>query len=173
MLLRSRERIETERLRRVIAALVRRHDALRLRFEQRNGEWRQYVMSAASGAVPLTTIDLSALGAAASSALEAAAAAAQGSLELSAGRLLRVVHFRMEESEGERVLLIIHHLAVDGVSWRVLLEELEQGYRQSAVGGEIELGERGLSFRQWAQLQAAAAASEEEKRKLSTGASSA
>ena len=93
----------------------------------------------------------------ASSALEAAAAAAQGSLELSAGRLLRVVHFRMGESEGERVLLIIHHLAVDGVSWRVLLEELEQGYRQSAVGGEIELGERGLSFRQWAQLRAAAA----------------
>ena len=110
-----------------------RHDALRLRFEQRRGEWRQYVVGVeAAGAVPLTTIDLSAVGEAGCSALEAAGGAAQGSLELSAGPLLRVVHFRLGESGGERVLLIIHHLAVDGVSWRVLLEELEQGYRQSA-----------------------------------------
>src|SRR5215216_5955397 len=152
VLLASRERLEPERLRRVVAALVARHDALRLRYEQESdGEWRQYVAGVEGAGVPLTSIDLRALGETVRAALEAAAAAAQGSLDLSAGPLLRVVHFRLGESAGERLLLIIHHLAVDGVSWRVLLEELERGYRQSGEGGEIGLGARELSFREWAQ----------------------
>src|SRR5215216_6090024 len=63
VLLASRERLEPERLRRVVAALVARHDALRLRYEQESdGEWRQYVAGVEGAGVPLTSIDLRALG---------------------------------------------------------------------------------------------------------------
>jgi len=52
---------------------------------------------------------------------------------------------------GERgVRLRAHHLVVDGVSWRVLAEDLRTAHRQAAAGTEIELPARTTSFRDWA-----------------------
>ncbi|WP_217563127.1 non-ribosomal peptide synthetase [Paenibacillus sp. GbtcB18] len=65
---------------------------------------------------------------------------AAGSLELSAGQLIRVLHFSFGGDEPERLLLIVHHLAVDGVSWRILLRQLEQAYFH--YDQQAELSER-------------------------------
>ncbi len=48
-------------------------------------------------------------------------------------------------------MLIIHHLAVDGVSWRIIGEDLENGYRQAKEGGEISLPEKTTSFKEWSE----------------------
>ncbi|NBH06500.1 non-ribosomal peptide synthetase, partial [Amycolatopsis sp. SID8362] len=48
------------------------------------------------------------------------------------------------------VRLAVHHLVVDGVSWRVLAEDFDRGYAQALKGEPIDLGPRTTSFREWA-----------------------
>ena len=80
-------------------------------------------------------------------------AKAQRSLDLEQGPLRAVL---VDGPAGEqRLLLAIHHLVVDGVSWRVLLEDLQQVYRQFAEGAEPALPAKTSAFRDWAgRLQA-------------------
>src|SRR6185369_5011032 len=49
------------------------------------------------------------------------------------------------------LLLVIHHLAVDGVSWRILVEDLQRGYEQLARGERVEFGAKTSSYQQWAE----------------------
>jgi non-ribosomal peptide synthase protein (TIGR01720 family) len=83
--------------------------------------------------------------------IEAEATRVQGSLDLSAGPLLRVVLFELGAGRGARLLLVIHHLAVDGVSWRILVEDLQRGYEQLARGERVDLGAKTSSYQQWAE----------------------
>ena len=53
--------------------------------------------------------------------------------------------------EPGRLLLVAHHLIVDGFSWRVLLEDLDLAYRQHAAGEANDLGTPTCSFRRWAE----------------------
>src|SRR5207248_541364 len=71
------------------------------------------------------------------SALRAKATELQASLNLESGPLLRACFFRLGEQEPARLLIAIHHLAVDGVSWRVLLEDLQTALEQLAKGEAV------------------------------------
>ena len=51
-----------------------------------------------------------------------------------------------------QLVLIIHHLAVDGVSWRILLEDLNIAWAQHRAGQPVALPAAGTSFARWAQL---------------------
>ncbi len=86
--------------------------------------------------------------------------AAQRSLDLSQGPLLRALLVELADGS-QRLLLVIHHLVVDGVSWRVLLEDLQTAYRQLASGVSVQLPPRSSSFQQWAERLAAHAHSAE------------
>ena len=116
-------------LRRALAAVVDHHDALRLRFEQVGGTWR-----AEHGAAPapseLLWVHADVIDAAQVTAL---ASAAQASLSLSSGPLLRAVGMDLADGS-QRLLIAIHHLVVDGVSWRVLLEDIASAYDQLMQG---------------------------------------
>ena len=81
----------------------------------------------------------------------------QRSLDIGQGRLLQAVHFQ-GRNEG-RLFLVIHHLVVDGVSWRVLLGDLEQAYGQLSSGKPIQLAPKSSSYQQWGQALAAYATS--------------
>ena len=54
--------------------------------------------------------------------------------------------------EGVRLLIVIHHLAVDGVSWRILLEDMGRAYQQLREGEEVRLPAKTTSFKQWAEM---------------------
>jgi len=85
------------------------------------------------------------------------AVAARDRLNLREGRLLQVVYF--DGGEQPLLLLLIHHLAVDGVSWRILVSDLQAACAALAAGQAIELEPPATSFRHWAlQLQDAAMA---------------
>ena len=75
----------------------------------------------------------------------------QRSLHLTNGPLLRVVQLRLGAGRGERLLVVVHHLAMDAISWRILLEDLEGGYRQARAGQPIALAAKTLSFKGWAE----------------------
>src|SRR5205807_4781320 len=51
---------------------------------------------------------------------------------------------------GRRLLLVVHQLVVDGVSWRILLQDLERGYGRQARGEEVDLGAKTTSYQEWA-----------------------
>ncbi|HVG10760.1 MAG TPA: amino acid adenylation domain-containing protein [Thermoanaerobaculia bacterium] len=156
VLLLPREPLDPVRLERTLGVLLDRHDSLRLRFESRDGEWTQRVAPAGEP-VPLSRIDLSALPAGArQAAFNAAAEALQASLDLGRGAL-RAVLFE------NALFLVVHHLVVDAVSWRVLLEDFERSW----LGGEeARLPAPTTPFSRWAERVAAHAASTEAAREL-------
>ena len=134
----------------VVATLLERHEALRLRFAPADGAWRARVAAPDAGSVPYARVDLAALEAGERRArLEAACAERQGSLSLEHGPLLRAVHFDLGDGEPERLLLAIHHLAVDGVSWRVLLADLAALLRQAAAGEPLALPSPATPWSAW------------------------
>ncbi len=151
VLLRVQQPLAPAVVNRAWEALLRHHDALRLRFESDGQFWKAWNEAPSADSVPWRRIDLSALSAAGSrGALEKAAEQVQGSLELSAAPLVRSVWFDLA-GDVPRLLLVIHHLVIDGVSWRVLLEDLEVACRQLAGGEVVRLPAKTTSFQTWAR----------------------
>ncbi len=136
---------------RALAALSAHHDALRLRFLRGGGGWTQ--LHAPPGErVPLAGIDLSRLDEAArGGALAAAADRVHASLEPGRGPVARAVHFRTGGGGPGRLLLVLHHLVVDGVSWRILLEDLESAYVQLERGEPVRFPAKTTSWKAWAE----------------------
>ena len=128
--------------------LALRHDALRQRFHGvADHPGNPGAEVTATGALPVHAVDLSALPAPRrGAAVTLAATATQGSLDLTRGPLARFVHFRFGAAGADRLLLVFHHLAVDGVSWRVILNELQQIH---ATGQPPAL--HGNPYRAWAE----------------------
>ena len=71
--------------------------------------------------------------------------------------MVQAVWFDAGAHRSGRLLLSIHHLAVDGVSWRILVPELAAAWAAIARGGEPALTTRGTSFRRWSQWLASRA----------------
>jgi amino acid adenylation domain-containing protein/non-ribosomal peptide synthase protein (TIGR01720 family) len=150
VLLALREPADAAALADAVLALVRHHDALRLRYEPEGEGWRQWSAGEDVAGV-FAQVDLT-CAADWRRALEEDASRAQASLALTAGPLLRVVHYRLGPAagHGERLLLVVHHLAVDGVSWRILLEDLQRAYEQLRAGRRAELPAKTTPFQEWA-----------------------
>ncbi|MEH1817514.1 MAG: amino acid adenylation domain-containing protein [Nostoc sp.] len=141
--------LQPELLQQALQKLLHHHDALRLRFVQQDGQWQQY-NSDLSDKVSLDIADLSYLSPAEQlNAIALRADAAQRTLNLTDGSLMRVILFNLGNSPA-RLLIVIHHLAVDGISWRILLEDLSQAYKQLEVGKSIQLPAKTTSFKDWA-----------------------
>jgi non-ribosomal peptide synthase protein (TIGR01720 family) len=140
--------LQPELLEQALQKLLSHHDALRLRFVQQEGQWQQYNGDASDVSLGIT--DLSYLPPAEwLKAIEAKADETQSTLNLADGPLMRVVLFHLGNSPG-RLLIVIHHLAVDGISWRILLEDLSEAYKQLEVGKTIQLPTKTTSFKDWA-----------------------
>ncbi|HYG62699.1 MAG TPA: amino acid adenylation domain-containing protein, partial [Thermoanaerobaculia bacterium] len=165
LLLQSGQALDPVALEQVIGYLLAHHDALRLRFVREREGWRQ--RNDPPGRVPFHRVDLTGLPAARRApSLEAAAAQAQACLNLSDGPLLRAVFFTFGGEKGERLLLAVHHLGMDGVSWRILLTDLETGYTQITRGQALRLPQKTTSFKGWAERLAGYARSQDLRSEL-------
>lgn len=144
------EALHVELLEQALAHVALHHDALRLRFHKTNSVWQQEIAPAAN-APPVQYCDLAHFSAPAqAAAMESIAAELQARLDLSAGKLIAAALFE-RGAAGDRLLLAIHHLAVDGVSWRVLLEDLDTAYRQLQRGEPVRLPPKTTSYKTWAE----------------------
>ncbi|HSK77455.1 MAG TPA: amino acid adenylation domain-containing protein, partial [Thermoanaerobaculia bacterium] len=141
--------------------ILAHHDAVRLRFTPSKEGWRQE----SSGIDDLTEepwhhIDLSGLPAPSQTAeIKRGAARVQASFDLVRGPLLRAALFDTGEAGLPRLLVAAHHMVIDGVSWRILLGDLEDAYRKARNGEPVVLGPKTTSFRRWALTLASQAAS--------------
>ncbi len=139
LLLEPREPLDPAALERALATVVEHHDALRMRFDGPRQE-----NAHPEPVTPFHQVDHAGLPAARwDEAFEAAAAAIQAGFDLSAGPLTRLCLFA--DDPGERLLWVTHHLVVDGISWRLLVEDLEAAYRQAT------LPPRTTSFQEWSR----------------------
>lgn len=152
--LRLRRPVDAGVLRRALSAVVSHHDVLRSRFVRHESRWRQHVHVHAPEPA-LSVVEL----APGDEALrkkqqDRAVEAAQGRLSLDDGQLVAAVVFRERNAadELEQLVLVIHHLVVDGISLRLLVEDLDRAYRRLDNGHEPDLPPKTMSFRQWAQL---------------------
>jgi amino acid adenylation domain-containing protein/non-ribosomal peptide synthase protein (TIGR01720 family) len=142
---------KAETLERVMRHLVAHHDALRLRYRRENGAWVQTFGESSDERV-LGLEDLSELGEAAQAqALAEHAAKIQAGLNLSEGPLIRGALFELGTGESNRLLLVVHHLAVDAVSWQILFEDLMTACVQASRGHDIQLPPKTTSFQLWAR----------------------
>ncbi|QKV91249.1 non-ribosomal peptide synthase/polyketide synthase [Streptomyces sp. NA02950] len=138
-------------LEKALAALLVHHDALRMRFTRDGAEWRQDNPGPDPAATVLTRHDLSGLPAReADTAMERAADALHASFVLDRGPLLKAALFRRGDTRRPFLFLTAHHLVIDGVSWRIVLDDLDTAYQQSLRGEPVDLGAKTTSFRDWA-----------------------
>jgi non-ribosomal peptide synthase protein (TIGR01720 family) len=127
------------------------HDALRIRFTQTESGWQQSNQGHIDS-IPFSTHDLSSVAEAErEAALETIAAQLQASLDLSAGPLIRVALFQMGATHPGYLLIIVHHLVVDGLSWWIILEDLQNAFQQLSSGAAVRLPIKTTSFKQWAE----------------------
>ncbi|AUX48175.1 peptide synthetase [Sorangium cellulosum] len=160
VLLELRQRVSVEALTAAVQAVIDHHGALRLRFTREAGGWSQHFADAVTAEV--ARVDLSHLPAEAQpAALARAAGEHQARLHLTEGPLLRAVLFDLGADRPGRLLLIAHHLVVDAVSWRIVIEDLQTACRQHDRGEQIRLPDEIVSFGEWAWRLEAHARSEE------------
>ncbi|MEE8584779.1 MAG: amino acid adenylation domain-containing protein, partial [Acidobacteriota bacterium] len=152
--------LEAGWLEEAVRHLLRHHDALRLRFAREEDAWRQFNAGREESRV-FCCLDLSALPQAeCAGAFAEATRRLQGSLSLSQGPLMRMACFRMGQAARDRLVWIIHHLAVDGVSWRILLQNLQTACRQLRRGQAVHLPPKTTSYKAWAERLSQQARSE-------------
>ena len=132
-------------------ALVLQHDALRLRFERAEQGVRQYLSSAedVTAHVSIQEIELQPDEADAK-AITAHCDRIQASLNLMNGPLLAAGLFKLPGGQ-RKLLLVLHHLVVDGVSWRILLEDFNAALEAAQKQQDVKLGYKTTSYKQWTQ----------------------
>ena len=145
-----------------IQKLLLHHDALRLQFsnieqnidkntesgvQQINADVDNYI----NKQIPLLQFDLSALNEEQQkSTITKTATQLQTSLNLATG-LVRVGFFKLGNDKSNRLLFVIHHLVIDGISWRILLSDLQTVIQQLSSGQKIQLPSKTTSFKYWAK----------------------
>ncbi|HEU5476173.1 MAG TPA: non-ribosomal peptide synthase/polyketide synthase [Actinophytocola sp.] len=136
--------LDADALSSAVDALVAHHDALRARFTRVDGHWQQEP-------APLEHIPVVRHHDLSEAAKHEAAIAAQSSLDVFDGPLVAAVLFTFGDERAPQLFLTVHHLVVDGVSWRILLGDLEVAYHQALAGQPIDLGLRTSSYQRWAR----------------------
>ena len=142
-----------------VGAVLDHHDALRSRLrypatETEDGGWVLEIPPPGTVApeglvhrVDVTGLDTDRLRA----VIDREAAAAAGRLDPRAGVMLQVVWFDAGADAPGRLLVLVHHVVVDGVSWRILVPDLVAAYQAIITGQRPRLAPVGTSLRRWSQ----------------------
>ncbi|MCR8998268.1 condensation domain-containing protein, partial [Brevibacillus laterosporus] len=133
-------------LQKVFTRLVEHHDALRMTFHVEGEQVIQNIRGLTDQLFDYTLIDFRGKHVTPAT-LEAEASNIQAGFDLSTGPLMAIGHFKTDH--GDHLLIAIHHLIVDGISWRILLEDLASGYMQVLNGEAIYFQDKTDSFKEW------------------------
>ncbi|MBD1601106.1 non-ribosomal peptide synthetase [Pseudomonas typographi] len=145
LLLRPLQNLAPPALGEALLALFAHHDALRLQFQRVGGRW-----CASHGNGTASLLDCQTLSGPEPEAIRALCEEAQRGFDLGQGPLFKALLMQLGDGE-QRLLLVAHHLVVDGVSWRILLEDLAQLYTQALAGSPLGLAPRTSSFKAWGE----------------------
>ncbi|WP_445632634.1 D-alanine--poly(phosphoribitol) ligase subunit DltA [Nostoc sp. DSM 114161] len=131
----------------VLSHIAASHPAFRLRFRQTEAGWIQW-LDDDSHVLNFDIVNQTAIS---QTELQKIASQFQAQLNLATGPLFRAVYFHNDENKSDKLLLIIHHLIVDGISWRVILQDLAIACDALQKEQEISLSAHSVGFPQWTQ----------------------
>ncbi|WP_259472812.1 condensation domain-containing protein, partial [Clostridium estertheticum] len=144
----SKEGFDEKVIEKVFSKIVEHHDALRIVIRKEENKLIQYNRRVEDKLFDLSVMDLgnkeSYQG-----EIEKESMKIQSSINLFDGPLVKLGLFKTKD--GDHLLIVIHHLVVDGISWRVLFEDISTGYRQAINKEEIELPAKTHSFKEWSK----------------------
>ncbi|MEE1866831.1 amino acid adenylation domain-containing protein [Pseudomonas auratipiscis] len=146
VLLKPRQALEPAILEEALRALLAHHDALRLVFREQGQGWvAEHQPPAALSEPLLRSLRLENL-----EGLREMGEQNQRSLDLTNGPLLRAMLAELPDGS-QRLHLVVHHLVVDGVSWRILFEDLQLAYEQLQATRKVKLPAKTSAFKHWAE----------------------
>ncbi|MCW3072741.1 MAG: non-ribosomal peptide synthetase [Bacteroidetes bacterium] len=137
---------EEKMIRTVFSFLQDHHDALRMTFSGEEGNVDQYNREAGQE-LGLITAVLPAENFA--EELSAHAQKLHKSIDMKNGPLMKLGLFKSDK--GDRLVIVIHHLVIDGISWRILFEDIGILHKQHTEGMPLSLPPKSDSFKSWAQ----------------------
>ncbi|WP_278286427.1 MULTISPECIES: non-ribosomal peptide synthetase [Clostridium] len=142
----SKNGFEKEILEKVFKAIIIHHDALRMVYKNENGEIHQ--INRGTGE---KLYDLNVYEGLNEEEITEKCNQIQDSIDLEEGPLVKLGLFKTHK--GDHLLIAIHHLVIDGVSWRILFEDLSKAYEMTKNGEDIILQDKTTSFKEWAVEQ--------------------
>jgi non-ribosomal peptide synthase protein (TIGR01720 family) len=138
-------------LKRAVEYVIEHHDTFSLRFIQKESGWQQ-IKADTNDIMVYKHIDLCSLGEKEQkSAFEFAITELQTNFNLAEGPLVKAAFLELRSQQNSYLLITIHHLLIDAVSWQILLEDLQTAYQQLSQGEVIHLPNQTTSFQQWTQ----------------------
>ncbi|MDY7077386.1 MAG: amino acid adenylation domain-containing protein [Chloroflexota bacterium] len=166
ILLKVHQPLDPDLLKTTVRHLLAHHDVFRLCLQPTPSGWALINVGIGED-IPFIHVDLSELPEPEQGpAIETGAAWLRAILNLTEGCLLRVASFDLGPRRAGRLLITAHHMAIDGVSWHVLLEDFQTLYIQLSRGEMVQLPPKTTSFRYWAQRLAEYAQSDAVRQEL-------
>ena len=154
-LLEMKETVTPYMIKAIFNVIIQYHDVFRIRYKLENGQYLQEYTDNCSIEVEEKEISLE--------DIPEDATNVQSSLNIFDGPLVKVVLYQCKNST-QRLLIVAHHLVIDGVSWRILIDDIESIYKSFLDSGRVALPAKTNSYRQWGSALMDYATSEEGKK---------
>ncbi|GCE09111.1 hypothetical protein KDAU_64400 [Dictyobacter aurantiacus] len=143
--------LDNQVLQQALLHIAKHHDALRMVYRYDGQKWKQMISPIPSH-VPLEQIDLTHISADQQLvAIEAEATRIQSSIDLTSGLLMRCALFTLGVHRPQQLLIVVHHLVIDIVSWHILLEDLTKVCLALQNNQPAQLPLKTTSFQQWSR----------------------
>lgn len=140
---------DEDALLKAVEKITDHHDGFRLRYRLEENEWKQWYDTSTGTETLFQFEDLCSDDQSDQvTSLQNRLDFWQASLNLETGPICRFVLFKIPD--GYRLFWCVHHLIVDGVSWRILLDDLQNAYQQAKANQQITLQKKSSSFKDWA-----------------------
>jgi len=167
VLLEIQRPLSLDLLKQSITHLLTHHDALRMRFTKGDSGWQQMGTTTIDAAEVFSSIDLSqGPESGPGNALAATLEQLHTRINIYSGPLLQVAHIYLGRDAPDCLFIAVHHLVIDAVSFRILIEDLEATLRQLHNNECLLLPPKTASFKQWAEHLTVAARSAGNEREL-------
>uniref|UniRef100_UPI000AFD9FD3 condensation domain-containing protein n=1 Tax=Aquimarina longa TaxID=1080221 RepID=UPI000AFD9FD3 len=130
-----------------LTTLVTHHDALRFKYEQKEGEWKQEYCNVNN---VFEIVDITNISNDLSGSITEICNLYQQNLSIRIGKVFQGVLIKTPNTDSyNRLFIVAHHLVIDGVSWRILINDIEQIIEHIQKEEKVNLGAKGCSYRQW------------------------
>jgi surfactin family lipopeptide synthetase A len=147
------DNFDSDKLQKALTYLWRMHDSLRARFTRHEGKWEQIISNPDQSAPCYLEYNLENVSVDEEERfIDQYAEQLQGSINISQGPLIVVAYLNFGKGRPGRLMVIVHHLVIDGNSMATLVNDLQIAYKQLIEGNPVNLQEKSITIKEWAEL---------------------
>lgn len=148
LFIKLKESLSLDKFRRALEHVVEKHSVFRTRYTQEETGWRKTEDNS-----PSCTFEVIDLGGDENPEFKSSRIQeAQSSLDIGNGPLMKVIYFKNQKEKKHELFFTIHHLFIDGVSWRILIEDLQTAYLDLLSGKNCSTAKEGFTVNEWGRF---------------------